>query len=239
MFFNENSVRFGGNIGTITKTETGCLRFGVCQSISTKVGDKWVDSTNWITVLFTQKQTELFVGQLKKGDEILLEGEIRMGKYNDNTTVTLFVKRVLGHVPSETRTLATIFRKSSNEAKAKLLDQDTLSGLIEGVPATTNKAQQSAPVAQPATPEQQPAQQTPLNLSQMSPEMVAVFQQLLQQATLTQPVTQQPTTPVQNAQAMPVGIIETNEESVNNWSESTDVKSRLTAYAGNNYLGGH
>lgn len=184
MFFNENQIRFGGNIGTINKLENGCLRFGVCQTTSTLVNEEWVDSTNWLNVLFTKKQTEIFANQIKTGDEILLEGELRIGKYNGHPTVTMFVKKIIGHVPSETRTLANIYRKSNDQAKAVLVDQNVMSQLVQGVPALA--VQQPVPQAQQPVPQAQT----------LTPEMMAMFQSFLaqneKQQTAHEPQAQQP-----------------------------------------------
>jgi single-stranded DNA-binding protein len=182
MFFNQNSTTFGGNVGNIAKTTSGLIRFGVCQTTSTKVDGKWIDSENWINVVLTEKQTETYASRLQSGDEILITGDLRVGEYEGKKTVTVFCKRIEGHVPGVVRKLASLVYKIDDASKQQLkgMDAATVSSQIATALGLSFKPQQPAPQAVQSS---QPAQTNAL----LTPEMAAALQLLM--ASQAQPAT--------------------------------------------------
>jgi single-stranded DNA-binding protein len=195
MFFNQNTLTFGGNVGNIAKTTSGLLRFGVCQTSSTKVDGQWIDSENWVNVVLTEKQTEAYASRLNSGDEILITGDLRVGEYEGKRTVTVFCKRIDGHVPGLVRKLASLIYKIDDGSKQKLktMDASMVTSALVNALGLSLKAQQ--PAQQPAV--QQPAVQQPAT-ALLTPEMAAAMQLLMasqqpaQQPAVQQPAVQQP-----------------------------------------------
>ncbi|MCQ1060624.1 hypothetical protein LRP52_37170 [Photobacterium sp. ZSDE20] len=193
MFFNQNSTNFGGNVGRVETTSNGCLKFGICQSVKSKTldtGNQYHD--NWLNVILTKKQTEHWQGRINSGDEILVNGELRIGKHDGQKTIVLFVNRIEGHAPKMHRTVGNLLNKLTEQSVNHLVDQ--LPAVFEqlGLQINQKEVNRLAQVsnAQAATPE--------AATSQFSPQQLAAAMALLQQQ--TQPAAQtQPMQPVQQA----------------------------------------
>ena len=112
MFYNQNTITFGGNVGRIEVTNNGCLKFGICQSVKSKSSDNALRyHDNWLNVILTKKQTEYWSGRIHPGDEILVSGELRIGKYDGQKTIVMFVNRVESHAPKYHRQLGKLLNK--------------------------------------------------------------------------------------------------------------------------------
>ena len=87
-----NLAQISGNLGKDAETHTTngktVTRFSIASN------KKWTDksgtkheTTDWFRVAAWGNLTK-FAGSLKKGDPILVQGELRTGEYTDNSNVT-------------------------------------------------------------------------------------------------------------------------------------------------------
>ncbi len=179
MFSNENTTTFGGTIGNVNKTQNGCLKFGICQEYPTMVDRVPTKAANWLNVLLSEKQSTAFAAKIKRGDEITVEGELRITQYNGHPSITLFVKKIVKIRPGEHRALVGLYYAYMNnpEMLDMITNQDLMKGLLDntlrafqqrgGVPQKGQNAQSAQPQvnqAKPLTsqPASQPVQSQPV-----------------------------------------------------------------------------
>ena len=198
MFSNENKTTFGGIIGNVNKTTNGCLKFGICQEYATMIDNVPTKAANWLNVLFSEKQTKAFAGKIKKGDEITVEGELRITQYQGHPSITLFVKNIVKIRPGEHRALVGLYYSYLNnpEMLNLITNQDLMKGILEntlkafqqrgGVPQKGQSALSSQPQANnlaPQAPAQSAASQPASQPVQSQP-----IQHQSQPQTVSQPV---------------------------------------------------
>ncbi|WP_269129343.1 hypothetical protein [Vibrio alginolyticus] len=211
MFSNENTTTFGGTIGNVNKAQNGCLKFGICQEYPTMVDGVPTKAANWLNVLLSEKQSKAFAAKIKRGDEITVEGELRITQYNGHPSITLFVKKIVKIRPGEHRALVGLYYAYMNNSEMldMITNQDLMKGVLEntlrafqqrgGVPQKGQNVQsaqpqsnQSMPTAQAQPAASQPASQPVQSQSaQHQSQPQTVSQPVVNEQPVSQPASQQ------------------------------------------------
>ncbi|MUJ20322.1 single-stranded DNA-binding protein [Aliivibrio fischeri] len=174
MFLNESTLRFAGNIGNISFTSSGCMKFGVCESTYKVVPgtDEKVNIENWMNVFLTKNQSERWKDKLHVGDEICVEGNCRTEKYESKNYTTLYVNRVHSHIPKLLRDVSKLLNK---------LEYSSAEQLVAALPLIAQQMQLKAKATPKPAPQATPTQAQPVNTTEISAESIALATLTLQQ----------------------------------------------------------
>ena len=87
-----NATQISGNLGKdaetmTTKSGKTVTRFSIANTRKWEIDGKKHESTDWFRVAAWNSLSK-FAGQLKKGDPVLVQGELRTGEYKDEAGVT-------------------------------------------------------------------------------------------------------------------------------------------------------
>ena len=213
MFFNENTIRWGGNIGRISSTTTGNLRFGICQTgVIANAQSEYEETQNWLNCQLSEAQTQKIGKILATGDEIYVEGTLRVSTYNNAPSVTLFVRRIIEHIPSGCRALSILYYKMKKDGNLK-----GLSLLKNGDLLYQKFTEMVANIPDELLQQQQPQQSSNPNVA-ISKQIEDLQKQLLLAQQQAQPVqqVQQQAQPVQQVQqqAQPVQQVQQQAQPV-------------------------
>ncbi|MDA0152398.1 single-stranded DNA-binding protein [Vibrio sp. Makdt] len=215
---NLSVLEWAGNIGTIEYTANQCLKITVAY---TRYKDNSPNETSWMTCVFSKNQTTMFGPKLNVGDSIAVKGELNVGVYQNQKSVTLFVRQVLQHEPKGVKNLTNLYFQAAKVGNHQALElmRNThhfnnlfwqfIQQVLPGTPIPQQQQAPQQPVQQnaPQQPVQQNAPQQPVqqNAPQQTVQQNAP-QQTVQQNASQQPVQQNATQhPVQqNAPQQPV-----------------------------------
>ncbi len=110
-------IRVRGRLGndpelkTVTADNLPLVTFNLAYTPRSKQNGQWVDGeTNWYRVAKFGKQAEVLAQTLKKGDEIIVIGTLKMSNYTDKNGVAKTQLDInaseVGIVPRLTKTMA-------------------------------------------------------------------------------------------------------------------------------------
>lgn len=108
-------VRVRGRLGndpefkTVTSDNLPLVMFNLAYTPRSKQNGQWVDGeTNWYRVIKFGKQAEAIASMLKKGDEVIVIGTMKMNNYTDKNGVAKTQMEInaseLGVVPKIAKT---------------------------------------------------------------------------------------------------------------------------------------
>ena len=116
---NLSVLEWAGNIGTIEYTANQCLKITVAY---TRYKDNSPNETSWMTCVFSKNQTAMFGPKLNVGDSIAVKGELNVGVYQNQKSVTLFVRQVLQHEPKGVKNLTNLYFQAAKVGNHQALE---------------------------------------------------------------------------------------------------------------------
>tara|TARA_R100001509_G_scaffold72075_1_gene40207 strand:- start:1327 stop:1644 length:318 start_codon:yes stop_codon:yes gene_type:complete len=78
-----NKVILVGNLGADPDNRGAVTKMRIATSDRRKVGDEWVDHTEWHNVACFGRTAENVAKFCRKGKQVYIEGKIRTSKYQD------------------------------------------------------------------------------------------------------------------------------------------------------------